>query len=209
MLVFETQVLKFCLYSEQTEAMGEGSINIERLAGDFILLVWRHGAECTHIVQAVSHLYEHDAYVLAHCQQQFAEILGLQGCFVSEDTAGDFGQSGDELCDFRAEMLLDILDGVVSVLDDVVEQRGANRCRAEANLLTRDFGHCYRVEYIGLARTAAYAFVGLFGKSVCAFDNLHFLAVVAFEITVKDILKGGLNHAVFIFRAHYRRLFHS
>ncbi len=28
-------------------------------------------------MQAVSHLYEHNTYILAHCEQEFTEILSL------------------------------------------------------------------------------------------------------------------------------------
>ena len=56
MLVFEGEVFEFLLYREQSEAMGERSVHVERLPRDFVLLFGAHGAEGAHVVQTVGHL---------------------------------------------------------------------------------------------------------------------------------------------------------
>ena len=127
MLVFEREVLQFCLYGEEPQAVGQRSVDVERFAGDLILLVGRHRAQRAHIVQAVGHLYEHHAYILRHRKQQLAEILGLGRGLVAEDAARNLGEPLHELGDFLAEILLDILYGVVRILHHVVEQCGADR----------------------------------------------------------------------------------
>ena len=86
-------------------------------------------------MQAVGHLDEHHAYILAHCQQKLAEVLGLQRCLVAENAAGYLCQATDEFGDLGAELLLDVLNGVVRVLDHVVEQGCAYRRGAESYLL--------------------------------------------------------------------------
>ena len=78
MVVFEAEVLKFGLDGIQTQAVGERGIDVERLTGNLVLLVGGHRLQGAHVVQAVGHLDEHDAHVLAHREQQLAEILGLQ-----------------------------------------------------------------------------------------------------------------------------------
>ena len=55
--VFERQVLKICLYVEESEAVGQRSVEIVRLAGDLHLLVGSHRCQRAHIVQAVGDLY--------------------------------------------------------------------------------------------------------------------------------------------------------
>ena len=77
MLVFETEVLKFGLDGEQSEPMGQRGIYVECFASYFVLFGRGHGAEGAHVVQAVGHFQEHHTDVLAHGEQQFAEVFGL------------------------------------------------------------------------------------------------------------------------------------
>ena len=86
-LVFERQVFELGLYLEQPQAVGQGSVDVERLSGNLVLLVGSHRPEGAHIVEAVGHLDKHHADIVAHGEEQFAEVLGLGGGAVAEDTA--------------------------------------------------------------------------------------------------------------------------
>ena len=96
-------------------------------------------------------------------------------------------------------MLLDVLDRVVSVLDHVVEQRGAYRGRPQSYLLTCNLGHGDRVEDIGLARAAADAAVCLARKLKGALDYLDLAAVIAPQIAVQHVLKFSFDKPVLLF----------
>ena len=102
-------------------------------------------------MQTVGHLYEHNPYVLAHGQEQLAEVLGLGRGLFAEYSAGNLCEAGYDLSYFLAEQALYVLDGVVGVLHHVVEQGGTYRRGAQAYLLTRYLGHSYGMEYVGLA----------------------------------------------------------
>ena len=151
-------------------------------------------------MQAVGHLDEDDADVLAHRQQQLAEVLGLGRGVVAEDAAGDFGEARDNLRHLVAEVGADVLDGVLGVLHHVVQQRRHNRGRAEAYLLAGDFRHCDGVENVRLARAAADAGVSVLGEPVGPLDYLYFLAVVAGQIAVEHIAESFVDHPVFLRR---------
>ena len=64
--------------------MCQRSVDELCLAGNLILLVLRLGTECAHIVQAVSNLDEHNAYIVGHGKQQFAEVLCLFRDLITE-----------------------------------------------------------------------------------------------------------------------------
>ncbi len=85
-------------------------------------------------MQTVGHLEEHHPYVLAHGEQELAEILGLGRGLVTENTTGNLGETLDDLGNLLAEMLLDVPDSELSVLNHIVEQGGAYRGGTEPDL---------------------------------------------------------------------------
>jgi acanthoscurrin-2 len=184
--------------------VSQGSVDIERFAGDFILLVGRHGAESAHVVQSVGHFDEHHAYILAHGQQQLAEILGLGRGLVAEDAARNLCQTLHQLGYLFAEVHLDVLHGVVGVLHYIVEQRRADRGGAKAYLLAGDFRHRYGVEDIRLAAAAADTLVSRFGKPVGPLDYLHLLAVVGGQIAVEHLAKRRIDTELLLLGGEFR-----
>ena len=77
MLIFEAEILEFGLYAAKSQTVCDRCVYVEGLAGNLVLLVYLHELERTHVVQAVGNLYEYYPDVLAHCEQQFLEVLGL------------------------------------------------------------------------------------------------------------------------------------
>ena len=55
MLVLEAEVFQFCLDGEQTETVGEGSVDIQGLACNLVPFVRCHGSKGPHVVQTVGH----------------------------------------------------------------------------------------------------------------------------------------------------------
>ena len=121
MLVFETQVFQFGLDTVQTQTVGQRSIDIKGFTCNFILFAGEHGAECTHVVQAVGYLYQDNPDVIVHCEQELLEVLCLRGGAVAEDTSGDFCQPVDDLCYFRAEQIFNIFYCIVRIFYHVVQ----------------------------------------------------------------------------------------
>jgi len=64
--IFEREVFEFLFDLEETEPVGERRVDVERLAGNLILLLRTHRAEGAHIVEPVGHFYKHYAYVGRH-----------------------------------------------------------------------------------------------------------------------------------------------
>ena len=81
-------------------------------------------------MQTVAYLDKYDADVLAHCQQQFLEVLCLSRGLFTKDAATDLGQSLHNLRNLRTEDVLDVLRGVVGVFNHIVQQGCTDACRA-------------------------------------------------------------------------------
>ena len=122
MLEAERKVLEFRFYLVESQAIGQRCIDVERFAGNLVLLVGGLRSQRAHIVQTVADLYEDDADVLAHGEQQLLEVLGLRRCLLTEDATRNLGQSVDNLRNLRTKDVGDILHGVVGVFHHVVEQ---------------------------------------------------------------------------------------
>ena len=123
MFELEAEVLKLRLDFVQSETMSQRRVKVLCLACNLILFVSGLRVKRTHVVQAVGNLDEDDAYVFAHRQQQFLEVLGLCRSLLAEDAAADFRQSVDNLCNLRTEHILNVLNSVVGVFHHIVQQR--------------------------------------------------------------------------------------
>ncbi len=88
MLIFEAQVLELGLDGIEAEPVSQRGVDVKRFACYLVLLVDRHGAEGTHVVQAVGHFDQYHTYILAHGKQELTEIFGLGRCLVAENTSG-------------------------------------------------------------------------------------------------------------------------
>ena len=189
-LVLEAQVLQLRLDAVQAQSVGQGRIDVEGFAGNLVLLAGPHGPQRAHIVQAVGNLDEDDADIVVHRQQQLLEVLGLRRGAVTEDAARNLGQPVHDLCDFRAEQVLDVLYRIVRVFHHIMQQGRADGSRSQADFHASDAGHGDGMQDIRFARASAHAFVRLSGEIECFRDNLHFSPVPARQVSVQQFLKS-------------------
>jgi hypothetical protein len=118
----EAQVLELVVERVQPQAIGDRRVDVERLAGDALLLLRRHGIERAHVVQPVGELDEDDAHVARHREQHLAEVLRLRVLQRLELDALDLGDAVHQLGHLLAEALGDLALGGRRVLDHVVQQ---------------------------------------------------------------------------------------
>ena len=85
--------------------------------------------EGAHVVQTVADLNENHAYVIAHRQQQFLEVLCLCRGLLTEYTTTDLSQSVNDLRYLRAEDVLNVLNRIVGIFHHVVQECGADTRR--------------------------------------------------------------------------------
>ncbi len=177
--VLQRQILQLALDREQTETIGQRREQIDRLAGDLHLLVRRHRAERSHVVQPVGDLDQNHAYVVGERKQHLAEILGLFRRAGLENPR-HLGQSVDHQRDLRAETALDILYRIVGILDHVVQQRGDDRLDSEPDLVHDDPSDGQRMQDIRLPRATAHALVGFLRQKKSPLDQIRVVVVLAY-----------------------------
>ncbi len=134
--------------------------------------------ERAHVVQAVGKLDHHDANVVDHGQEHFADVFGLARFRREQVEAADLGDAFDEERDIGAELLGDAVGAGFGVLNDVVEKRGAERCHVELHI-REDVRHFQRVRKVGLAGKAHLRFVLFGGEIVGAAEELEVVAGAA------------------------------
>ena len=152
MLVFERQVLQFLLHLIQSKPIGQGSIYIERFSCYLILFCRQLAAQCTHIVQTVTDLYENDADVIAHSEEEFFECLRLSRGLVAEYSSAYLSDSIHYLRNLRSENILDIFYGVVRILYHIVQKGGADTSAAQTYLTANDLSNGQRMHNVRFAR---------------------------------------------------------
>ena len=144
----EREVLELPLDLPDAEALGERRVDLHGLAGDALLLVRRQAVQRAHVVEPVGELDQDDPDVLGHRQEHLADVLGLLLLVAVGAEAGQLRDAVDELGDLAAEALLDVGQAVFGVLGDVVQERGLDGDRVDAEL-GEDLGRGDRVRDVG------------------------------------------------------------
>ena len=161
--VAQTQVLEVPLDLPDAEAVRDRRVDLERLAGDRLLLGRRQARQRPHVVQAVGELDDDDADVLGHRHEHLAQVLDLRVFLRLVGDARELGDALDERGDLGAELRGDLFARDDGVLDDVVQERGGDR-RPVHLQVGQDRGDRERVLDVGLARGAQLALVGSVGE---------------------------------------------
>ena len=130
MFVFEAKVFQFCFDTVQSQTVGKRCIDVECFSGNFVLFARKHGAQCTHVVQAVGYLDKNHPDVIVHGKQQLLEVFCLSRCTVTKNSSGYFSQSVYNLGYFAAKQVFDIFYGIVGIFYHIVQEGRTYRRRA-------------------------------------------------------------------------------
>ena len=120
MQVAEAEVFEFSLEPANPQTVGNGSVDVERLLCDRLLLQWRQMLQRHHVVEAIRQLDEDYANVLRHGHDHLAEVLGLLLLRRLEGHLTELRDSVDEVRHILAELSLNLLERRGCVLDRVV-----------------------------------------------------------------------------------------
>ena len=168
----EGQVLELPLHLPDPEPLGQGGVDLHRLAGDALLLVGRQGRQRAHVVEPVGELDEDDPDVLGHGQEHLPDVLGLLLLVGMGAELGQLGHAVDQVGDLRSEALLDVGQVELGVLGDVVEQGRLDGDRVDAQV-GQDLGRGDGMGDVRLARRPLLTGVGLDGHVERSTDGLE------------------------------------
>ena len=157
----EGNVLQFLAEPMDADAPRQRRVNVHRLAGDALALFGIGDVvQRAHVVQPVGELDKQDAHVVSHGHDQLSEILRLFAGAGLQFDLRELGDAVDQTRDFVAEQLLDVVDGGVGVLDNIVQKRRRHGGRVGAQR-RQDRGDRKRMIEIGIAGRARLAAMGL------------------------------------------------
>ncbi len=154
--ILEREVFELAANFAHAQAVRDGRVDVERLAGNLLLPRRRQKFQGAHVVQTVGQLDEHDADVVHHGQHHLAHVLGLRLFRRGEVDLADLGDALDDVRDLLAELGLDLVDGDRGVFDGVVQQAGGDGRGIELHLGQNggDLQGMRQVRLAGLARLA-------------------------------------------------------
>ena len=188
--ILEGEILQLLLDRVYTEAVGQGSIDIQRFPGDGNAAVLRLEAEGTHIVKTVGQLDEHDADIPGHGKDHLPERLGLSLLPVGKIQLIQLGDAIDQIGDFIAELCTDRIEGdSFAVLDRIVQQAGSNGRRVD-HQLGEDGGDNTGMSEIRLTGFAELAGMGIGCKLPGLFHKQIAVAGMVFLDTVEHLIQG-------------------
>ena len=113
-------VFEFPFPLPDAEAMGEGSIDFQRLACDASLLLRSNALQSAHIVQAVGQLDQHDARIVSHRDEHLAIRTDLRFLLGAALDRRQLGHTVDDLCELLAKVAAQIFQGDRCVLGHIM-----------------------------------------------------------------------------------------
>ena len=110
--IFQCQIVQFNLNLGNTKSLGDWRIDIHGFFRFFLLLLWLHVFQCTHIVQTVSQLYNNDTDILCHGKKHLTKILCLYIQLIRRiRQLSQLGNTVYDQCHFVTEFLPDFFIG--------------------------------------------------------------------------------------------------
>ena len=188
--VLKGQVFELAANFAHAQAMGDGRVDIERLARNFLLPLRREELQRAHVVQAVGQLDQHHANVVHHGQYHLADVLGLRFFGRGEVNFADLGDAFDDVGNLLAEFRVNLVDRDRGVFDHVVQQAGRDRRGVQAHL-RQNRGYLQRMRQVWFAGLACRPFVMLEGKLVGFLDQRQVFAGAVGADLAQKVAKAG------------------
>ena len=169
--LFEGEHLHLAHIFVETDPLRQRGIDIHRLARDALALVRiLDEMQRAHIVQPVAQLDQQHADILAHGEQELAQVFRRALVLGHLLDLGKLGHPVDQPGHVAAEIPLDILDRRQRILDRIVKQRGGDRLLIELQI-GHQTGDLDRMAEIGIAARPGLRAVLLDGIDIGAVEH--------------------------------------
>ena len=186
--VEEGQVLELPLNRAHAQAVGQGRVHVHGLARLKQAAILAQGGKRAHVMQAVGELNDDDADVLGHGEEHLAQRKRLLLVHAVDFDVGELGHAIDELGHRIAKQAGNIGERGLSILDGIVQQRGAHHIAVHLEIGQND-GNLDGMVNVHLARAALLVAVLLGGKAVGLLNLrkvvlIHILEAQALQLVV-------------------------
>ena len=195
--IFERQILQFALDGVETQAMGEGRVEVSRFGGEADTVFLLQLLPEAHEAEAVGNHQEDDADILGKGEEQMVEVLRIDRRVAGVEV-GRLQEAANHERDFLAEKLLDFLDRDDLFIDRAIEQEGDDRRAAESDFDGGDEGGVDVAEQaVDAVFVSSVAFLG----DDLLHERFHLRDVVFFEERLER------THQQLVFREELALLF--
>ena len=173
--ITEGQIFELAANQAHAQAVGDGRVDIQRLAGDALLALAVEISEGAHVMQAIGELHHHHANVVDHGQQHLADVFGLARLGRQQVEPADLGDAFHQPRHVGPELLGNLFQGDFGVFDYVVKQRGAQRGHVQPHV-REQMSDFHGMRKVGLAGAARLRLVLLGGEIVGAAQEFEIVA---------------------------------
>ncbi len=163
--MFEAEIFQFILHPPDPDPIGQWRIDLQGLLCDLKTLSLAEMLKRSHIMQSIGELDDHDADIIRHRQDHFAEILGLLLLGTLERDLPDFRHPIDKMHHILAELPFQLAGRRHRIFQRIVQQAGDDR-RHIGFQRGQHTGHGNRMFDIGLSGTSRLAFMRLGRKLI-------------------------------------------
>ena len=202
--VFQRQVVQFHLDFGNTQALGDGRVDVHRLPGFFFLLALRHVFQRPHVVQTVRQLDEDYPDILCHGQKHLPQIFRLYLQLIRGIIQlSQFGHAVHQKRHLRAEQLRQFLLRHHRILHHIMEDAGDDGFLVQFQIRQND-GHTQRMDNVRFSRFSYLAFVSLRCNLICFFYHMDAVGrVIVFhagnQFPVQYLRAGEIFHGFHTF----------
>ena len=158
-------------------------------------------------MQPVAQFDNHNADILAHGQQHFAQVLGLTILHVGKFNLGQLGDAVHQQGNLGTEFLLDFRHRDRRILGHIVHKSGGDALAVHAQL-HQNLRHGKRMADVRLAAAAALCAVGLFRQRVGAVYHIKIIGTAAVDKALLQVIISD-RHFYFLRCFLHVRVFHS
>ena len=145
--------------------MRQRSINLQRFAGNRLLLMHGHKLHGAHIVQSIGQLNQNHANIARHRKEHLAIVFNLSIFLGNILNFAQLRHAVNKVGHNHAKALLDIIQGIIGIFNNIVE-KGCRQGFIVHLQAGQNAHHANRVNNIGLTGFAHLGFVCFKGQFI-------------------------------------------
>ncbi len=138
-------------------------------------------------MEPISQFNQNNPDIIGHCQKHLAKAFSLSGPGAVKRKTAEFGNTRNDVENFRPEKFFDFLRVGRGVLDHIMQKTGRHADHIQFHV-TQDSGHLQRMGQIRFSGQADLTFVHPGGKNISPFNDIQIRLRMVFRNPVYDVV---------------------